>query len=700
MADKINSPVTEYYGENVFNDAVMRRMLKKEVYESLKKTVDGGELLDPAVADEVASAMKEWAIEKGATHFTHWFQPLTGITAEKHEAFISPKPDGTVMMEFSAKELIKGEPDASSFPSGGLRNVFEARGYTAWDCSSPAFIKDNALCIPTVFFSHNGDSLDNKTPLLRSMEAVNRQSLRVLRLLGDKESSRVIASVGAEQEYFLVDRELYEKRLDLKICGRTLFGARAAKGQEMDDHYFGRLRIRVAEYMQELDRELWRFGVASKMRHNEAAPAQHELVPVYSSANVACDNNQIIMETMRRVAKKLGLACLLHEKPFSGVNGSGKHNNWSLCTDKGKNLLNPGKTPEENLSFLVFISAMIKAVDENADLLRFAAATPGNDARLGMAEAPPAIISMFLGDELTELLESVAEAKDFHSHSREKIKLGVSFLPSLPKETTDRNRTSPFAFTGNKFEFRMCSSSASIATPSFIMNAIAADALRQIADRLEAVAEEERTAEVQRIIHDVMRDHSRVIYNGNNYSEEWKKEAEKRGLPNLASSVEAYSALKNKKNIELLVNSGVLTLPEINARLETSYELYSKTVNVEAQIMIHMASRQILPAAYEYAKTLADEALSVKALGLPSDFASEDLEKLLSHISVARKVLSDLDSRLGSTAELTDDDRAFYFHDYVCPKLAILREACDEMERLMPEKEWPFPNYMDLMFGI
>ncbi len=692
--------VTDYYGEYVYNDAAMKRTLPKDIYESLKKTIENGELLDSSIADAVASAMKDWAVEKGATHFTHWFQPLTGITAEKHEAFITPKNDGSVILEFSGKELIKGEPDASSFPSGGLRNVFEARGYTAWDCTSYAFIKDGALCIPTVFFSHNGEALDNKTPLLRSMEAVNKQALRVLRAMGDDKTRRVISNVGAEQEYFLVDRDAYENRLDLKICGRTLFGARSAKGQEMDDHYFGRLRIRVGEFMRELDTELWRLGVASKMRHNEAAPAQHELVPVYASANVASDHNQLIMETMRRVAKKLGLACLLHEKPFEGVNGSGKHCNWSLCTDTGKNLLNPGKTPEDNLSFLAFICAVIKAVDEYPELLRFSAATPGNDERLGMSEAPPAIISMFLGDELTGLLESLASKKEVHTHGAGAVKVGVKSLPELPKENTDRNRTSPFAFTGNKFEFRMCSSSATIATPSFVINTIVAQSLSEIAQRLESVSPDKVEAEIQSIIHDVMRDHGRIIYGGNNYSDEWRAEAKRRGLPELASSVDAYSALKQRKNVEVLTRHKVLTEPEISARLDTAYETYSKTVNIEAQIVSHIAARQILPAANAYVSELAEEALRLKGLELDSSFVKEDIEKLIALIKTAKATLFEVESRLQRTEDLSEEDRAYFFSSYVMPKLRIVREACDDMERIIPEGKWPMPNYMDLMYGV
>ncbi len=692
--------VTDYYGEYVYNDAAMQSTLPKDIYESLKKTIENGELLDSSIADAVASAMKDWAVEKGATHFTHWFQPLTGITAEKHEAFITPKKDGSVILEFSGKELIKGEPDASSFPSGGLRNVFEARGYTAWDCTSYAFIKDGALCIPTVFFSHNGEALDNKTPLLRSMEVINKQALRVLRLMGDTKTKRVISNVGAEQEYFLVDRDAYEKRLDLKICGRTLFGARSAKGQEMDDHYFGRLRLRVGEFMRELDSELWKLGVASKMRHNEAAPAQHELVPVYASANVASDHNQLIMETMRRVAKKLGLACLLHEKPFEGVNGSGKHCNWSLCTDTGKNLLNPGKTPEDNLSFLAFICAVIKAVDEYPELLRFSAATPGNDERLGMSEAPPAIISMFLGDELAELLNGIANEKAVHSHGAESIKVGVKSLPDLPKENTDRNRTSPFAFTGNKFEFRMCSSSATIATPSFVINTIVADSLSWIADRLESVEAGKVEAELQSIIHEVIRDHGRIIYGGNNYSDEWRAEAKRRGLPELKSSVDAYSALKQKKNVEVLTKNKVLTEPEISARLDTAYETYSKTVNIEAQIVSHIASRQILPAANTYVSELAEEAIKLEKLGLDASFVKVDIENLVNLIKMAKALVCEVETRLPRSAELEKEDRAYFFSSYVMPKMRSIREACDDIERLMPENKWPMPNYMDLMYGV
>ena len=692
--------IPEIYGEYVFNDAVMKKTLPQKIYASLRSTIDRGEWLDASIADDVAAALKDWAIGKGATHFTHWFQPLTGVTAEKHEAFLSPESDGTVMMKFSGKELIKGEPDASSFPSGGLRNVFEARGYTAWDCTSPAFIKDNTLYIPTVFFSHNGDSLDNKTPLLRSMEAVNRQALRVLRLLGDDKTERVIANVGAEQEYFLISREDYENRPDLKICGRTLFGARSAKGQEMDDHYFGRLRLKVSEYMRELDSELWKFGVPSIIRHNEAAPAQHELVARYASANVACDHNQLIMETMRKVAKKLGLAVLLHEKPFEGVNGNGKHNNWSLSTDSGKNLLNPGKTPEENISFLVFLSAMISGVDEYADLLRFSAATPGNDERLGMSEAPPAIISMFLGDELTEILSSIGNDGSFHSHGTEKISAGVRSLPDLPKETTDRNRTSPFAFTGNKFEFRMCSSSASIATPSFIMNTIAAEGLSEIAERLEKVPCDKRTDEVQNIIRDIMEKHGRIIYNGNNYSDKWKEEAEKRGLPNLPSFVEACSALKNEKNIKLLAKHGVLTEAEISARLETSYETYAKTVNLEAQVMTHMAFRRIIPSVNSYISSLAEEAIRLEKLGLNSAIVKSDVEKLLSLLTKAKDGFDELETLLPKASELPFDEKAFFFRENVVPVLRKIREACDDTERIMPSEKWQIPSYMDIMYRV
>lgn len=696
MSEKVN----EFYGEYVFSDAVMQKTLPKKVYESLRRTIDNGTLLDSSIADDVAAALKNWAIEKGATHFTHWFLPLTGVTAEKHEAFISPQRDGSVIMEFSGKELIKGEPDASSFPSGGLRNVFEARGYTAWDCTSPAFVKDCTLYIPTVFFSHNGEALDNKTPLMRSVEAVSKQSIRVLRLLGDSKSSRVFSNIGAEQEYFLIDRGLYEKRLDLKICGRTLFGARSPKGQEMDDHYFGRLRLRVGEYMRDLDSELWKYGVASKIRHNEAAPSQHELVPVFASANIACDHDQIIMETMRRVAKTHKMACLLHEKPFEGVNGSGKHNNWSLCTDTGKNLFLPGKTPEDNISFLVFVTAVIWAVDEYAELLRFAAATPGNDERLGMSEAPPAIISMFLGDELTSILNSIAENREFHSKKGEKIDIGVECLPNLPKETTDRNRTSPFAFTGNKFEFRMCSSQASIATPGFIINTVVAETLSRIADRLESVSESEIGEEVRRIIADVMDKHGRIIYNGNNYSKEWRIEAEKRGLPDLSCAVEAYSALKIAKNSEVLIKNGVLSESEISARLETAYDMYSKTVNIEAQIMNHMATRQILPAANGYCSELAKEALRLEQLGIDNAVVKEDIAKLVSLITCAKSVMNELNERLSKAQELSSADKAFFFREYVMAKLRVLREACDDMERILPSDKWPMPNYMELMYSI
>ncbi|MDK2805594.1 MAG: glutamine synthetase [Thermoanaerobacterium sp.] len=603
------------FGENVFNDAVMRERLPKQTYNALRKTIDEGLPLDPKVADVVANAMKDWAIEKGATHFTHWFQPLTGITAEKHESFISPTPDGKVITEFSGKELIKGEPDASSFPSGGLRATFEARGYTAWDCTSPAFVKDNVLYIPTAFCSYTGEALDLKTPLLRSMEALSKQALRVLRLFGNTTSKKVITTVGPEQEYFLIDKKLYEKRKDLILTGRTLFGSKSPKGQEMEDHYFGTIRERVSTFMKELNEELWKLGISAKTEHNEVAPAQHELAPIFNTTNIATDHNQLTMDTMKKVALRNDLVCLLHEKPFAGVNGSGKHNNWSMSTDDGLNLLDPGTTPHENAQFLVFLCSVIKAIDEYADLLRVSCATPGNDHRLGANEAPPAIISIFLGEQLTDILEQISESGSAtNSKQGGELKIGVTTLPTLHKDSTDRNRTSPFAFTGNKFEFRMVGSSSSIATANYILNTIVAEVLSEVADRLENA--NNFNEEVQKILKEIVTNHKRVIFNGNGYSEEWVKEAEKRGLPNISSTVDAIPALLKDKNVKVMEKHGVLSKVELESRYEIMLENYAKTINIEALTMLDIAKRQLLPAVIKFIKEVADSVNAAKSTGL------------------------------------------------------------------------------------
>jgi glutamine synthetase len=586
---------------NVFGDVVMRTRLPKNIYKALRKTIDEGLPLAPEVADIVANAMKDWAIERGATHFTHWFQPMTGITAEKHDSFISPTADGRIIMEFSGKELIKGEPDASSFPSGGLRSTFEARGYTAWDCTSPAFFKDNTLCIPTAFCSYTGEALDKKTPLLRSMEALSKQAVRVLRLLGNTTATRVVAMVGPEQEYFVIDKKLYERRKDLILTGRTLFGAKPPKGQELEDHYFGNLKERIASFMAESDQELWKLGVLAKTKHNEVAPAQHELAPIYTTTNIATDHNQLMMETLKKVANRHGLVCLLHEKPFAGINGSGKHNNWSMAANDGQNLLDPGKTPHDNEQFLLFLAAVIQAVDEYADLLRVSTANPGNDHRLGANEAPPAIISIFLGEQLTDILEQIENGGAKSSKVGGELKLGVITLPALPKDSTDRNRTSPFAFTGNKFEFRMVGSSASIAEPNTALNTIAAEILSRIATRLEKAKNID--AEVQSIVTEIVKKHKRVIFNGNNYTDEWVKDAEKRGLPNIKSTVAAIPVLISEKSVKVYEKHSVLSKEELHSRYEIYLENYTKTVNIEALTMLEIAKRQILPASLIFAGT-------------------------------------------------------------------------------------------------
>lgn len=694
--------LSNIYGSNVFNDAVMKERLPKATYKALKKTIDEGLPLDPSVAEVVANAMKDWAIEKGATHFTHWFQPMTDITAEKHDSFISPTSDGKVILEFSGKELIKGEPDASSFPSGGLRATFEARGYTAWDCTSPAFYKDGTLYIPTAFCSYTGEALDKKTPLLRSMEALSKQAVRILRLFGNTTATKITTTVGPEQEYFLIDKELYDLRKDLIFTGRTLFGGKPPKGQELEDHYFGTLKERISAFMKELDEECWKLGIAAKTKHNEVAPAQHELAPIFSTTNIATDHNQLTMEIMKKVALRHGLVCLLHEKPFAGVNGSGKHNNWSMSTNDGQNLLDPGHTPHENAQFLLFLTAVIKAVDEYADLLRASAATPGNDHRLGANEAPPAIISIFLGDQLTDILEQIENnGGATTSLQGGLLKIGVTTLPALPKDSTDRNRTSPFAFTGNKFEFRMVGSSASIASPNFVLNTIVAEVLSQIADKLEKSSDID--SEIQKIIHEIVKNHKRIIFNENNYSEEWVVEAEKRGLPNIRNTVDAVKAFVAPKNIEILVKHGVLSKVELESRYEIALENYSKTINIEALTMLDMAKRQILPAAINFAGNLADTINSIKATGVGADITAEtELLKEVSTITASfKKNIAILDQKLDKASSAGDThEQAKLYRDEVFTQMAVLRADADQLENIIDEEIWPLPTYGDLLFRI
>ncbi|MCX7747278.1 MAG: glutamine synthetase III [Clostridia bacterium] len=698
--------LSNIYGSNVFNDSVMRERLPKATYKALRKTIDDGISLDPTVAEVVANAMKDWAIEKGATHFTHWFQPMTGITAEKHDSFISPTSDGKVIMEFSGKELIKGEPDASSFPSGGLRATFEARGYTAWDCTSPAFLKEDAagvtLCIPTAFCSYTGEALDKKTPLLRSMEVISKQAIRVLRLFGNTTATRVITTVGAEQEYFLIDKGLYDQRKDLIYTGRTLFGAKPPKGQELEDHYFGTIKDRISAFMKELDIELWKLGVSAKTKHNEVAPAQHELAPIFSTTNIATDHNQLTMETMKRVANRHGLVCLLHEKPFAGVNGSGKHNNWSLSTNDGQNLLDPGNTPHDNAQFLVFLCAVIKAVDDYADLLRVSAANPGNDHRLGANEAPPAIISIFLGEQLTDILEQIEKGEALQSKQGGELRIGVSTLPSLPKDSTDRNRTSPFAFTGNKFEFRMVPSSGSIAAPNFTLNTIVAEILSQIAERLEKA--QDFNTEMQKLLQEIVAKHKRIIFNGNNYSEDWVKEAEARGLPNIKSSVASIPAIIAEKNIEVMAKHKVLSKTEMESRYEISLENYIKTINIEALTMLEMAKRQLLPASIKFATKLAESINTIKSTGVNADISaqSELLVELSAVIASFRKNIINLEKSVADAVQMHNDSYklACYYRDDVFSKMGMLRIDGDKLETLVDEEFWPIPTYGDLLFKV
>lgn len=696
------SHLSEIFGSNVFNDAVMRERLPKATYKALRKTIDDGLPLNLEIAEVVASCMKDWAIEKGATHYSHWFQPMTGITAEKHDSFINPTNDGKVILEFSGKELIKGEADGSSFPSGGLRVTFEARGYTAWDCTSPAFLKNDTLYIPTAFCSYTGDTLDKKTPLLRSMECLSKNVLRVLRLFGNETATKVIATVGPEQEYFLIDKKMYDQRKDLLFTGRTLFGSMAPKGQEMDDHYYGSIKPRVSAFMKDLDEELWKLGISAKTEHNEVAPAQHELAPIFTTANIATDHNQLTMELMKTVALKHGLVCLLHEKPFAGVNGSGKHNNWSISTNDGQNLLEPGKTPHENAQFLVFLCSVIKAVDEYADLLRLAGANPGNDHRLGANEAPPAIISIFLGDELTRILEQIACGEDCSSSVFGKVKVGVTTLPALPQDSTDRNRTSPFAFTGNKFEFRMVGSSASIASPNFFLNTIVSEVLEQFADRLEKA--DDFSAEINAIIKDVVKKNGRVIFNGNGYSEEWVVEAEKRGLPNLKSYVDAITSLHVEKNMVVMEKHKVFSRNEMNSRYEISLEKYIKTINIEALTMLEMSKRQILPAAIKFSTDVANSINQIKSCGVDVDISAniELLKETTTLTSQLKREISDLETKLNKAQEHFESsyEHAVYYKDVVFTQMGTLRIVADKLECIVDSKLWPFPTYADILFNV
>lgn len=704
MSEKLN--VTALFGANVFSDKVMEERLPKKVYKELRKTIDEGKDLDYMTAEVVAEAMKDWAVEKGATHYTHWFQPLTGFTAEKHDSFITaPNSDGKVLMSFSGKELIKGEPDASSFPSGGLRATFEARGYTAWDCTSPAFVRQDAagatLCIPTAFCSYTGEALDQKTPLLRSMEAINIQSLRLLKLFGNTTSKKVTPSVGPEQEYFLVDSEKFLQRKDLIYTGRTLFGAMPPKGQEMDDHYFGTIRQRIAGFMKDVNIELWKLGVSAKTQHNEVAPAQHELAPIYAEANIAVDHNQLVMQTLKRVACQHGMKCLLHEKPFAGVNGSGKHNNWSITTDDGINLLEPGKTPHENIQFLLVLSCIISAVDKHAGLLRESAADPGNDNRLGANEAPPAIISIFLGDQLEDVVEQLISTGNATSSKKSGVlSTGVSTLPDLMKDATDRNRTSPFAFTGNKFEFRMVGSRDSIGSPNTVLNTIVAEAFCDACDELEA-ADDFATA-VHNLIKKNLSEHQRVIFNGNGYSDEWVEEAERRGLPNIKSMVEAIPELTKEENVVMFEKFGVFTKAELESRAEVKYENYAKTINIEAKAMIDIAAKQIVPAVIKYAKSLADSVNAIKAAGIEEVSVETELlaetSALLKETQVALKNLIDTDAKACGMED--GAAQAAFYHDEVMKAMSELRAPVDKLEMIVDKEMWPMPSYGDLIFEV
>ncbi len=695
------SNVPEIFGSMVFNDTVMKEKLPKETYKALRKTREQGKPLDPQVANVVANAMKDWAVEKGATHFTHWFQPMTGITAEKHDSFISPVDNGKVIMEFSGKELIKGEPDASSFPSGGLRATFEARGYTAWDPTSDAFIKDGSLCIPTAFCSYGGEALDKKTPLLRSMDAIDKQAMRILKLFGNTTAHRVITTVGPEQEYFLIDKAMYEKRKDLIYTGRTLFGSKPPKGQELEDHYFGVIKPRVSAFMKDLDEELWKLGILAKTKHNEVAPSQHELAPIFTTSNVATDHNQLTMEIMKKVATKHDLTCLLHEKPFAGVNGSGKHNNWSISTDTGVNLLEPGDSPRENAQFLLFLAAIIKAVDEHQDLLRISVASAGNDHRLGANEAPPEIVSMFLGDELTDIMKSIEDGSVYDKKDRAFMKIGVDVLPTFPKDSTDRNRTSPFAFTGNKFEFRMLGSTVSISCPNIMLNTIIADALCGFADELEK-AGDFNTA-LTELIKKTVKEHKRIVFNGNNYSDEWVVEAQKRGLLNLRSTADALPYYISDANIALFEKYSVFTKTEIHSRYEIQLENYFKQVHIEALTMVDMIKKDILPAACSYMKDISKEAINKKQLC--ADISCELEETLLKKLS---DLTATLYKKMETLSESVADDKEFadvleeakYYRNTVFAQMEDTRATADEIESLVGAKYWPYPTYGDLLFSV
>ena len=697
--------VADIFGENVFNDTVMQERLPKKVYKNLRKTIEEGKDLDLETADVIAHEMKEWAIEKGATHYTHWFLPLTGVTAEKHDSFISaPLPSGKVLMTFSGKELIKGEPDASSFPSGGLRATFEARGYTAWDCTSPAFVRQDAggatLCIPTAFCSYTGEALDQKTPLLRSMEAINKEALRLLRLFGNTTSKKVTPSVGAEQEYFLVDADKFEQRKDLIYTGRTLFGAMPPKGQELDDHYFGTIRQRIASFMRDVNIQLWKVGVTAKTQHNEVAPAQHELAPIYSEANIAVDQNQLTMQTLKRVACQHGMKCLLHEKPFAGVNGSGKHNNWSITTDDGINLLEPGKTPHENTQFLLVLACILKAVNVHADLLRESAADPGNDHRLGANEAPPAIISIFLGEQLEDVVDQlISTGEATHSLNGGKLDTGVSTLPELSKDATDRNRTSPFAFTGNKFEFRMVGSRDSIANPNIVLNTIVAEAFADACDILEKA--DDFDLAVHDLIKEYLTDNQRIIFNGNGYSDEWVAEAERRGLPNIKSMVEAIPAITTDKSIKLFERFSVFTKAELESRAEIQYEAYAKAINIEARTMIDMASKQFLPAFIKYTKTLADTVLAVKEAGVDAAVQTEALKEVSALMAETKAALDVLVKVTDEAAAKEEGEvQANFYHSDVVPAMEALRAPVDKLEMIVDKEAWPMPSYGDLIFEV
>ncbi|MCI7759285.1 MAG: glutamine synthetase III [[Eubacterium] saphenum] len=700
MEEKKFDVVAEF-GVDVFNEETMQQRLPKNVFKALKKTMTEGKELDSSIADIVANAMKDWAIEKGATHYTHWFQPMTGITAEKHDSFISPNGDGTVIMEFSGKELIKGEPDASSFPSGGIRATFEARGYTAWDPTSYAFVKGGSLYIPTAFYSYSGEALDKKTPLLRSMDVVSDAALRILKLFGNTTSKRVVATVGAEQEYFLVNKETYDQRKDLIFTGRTLFGAPAPKGQELDDHYFGVIKDRVAEYMKDLDERLWKLGITSKTKHNEVAPAQHENAPIFAPANLATDQNQLTMELMKKVALEHGLVCLLHEKPFAGINGSGKHDNWSLSTDDGKNLLDPGKSPMQNAQFLTFLAAIIKAVDEYSDLLRLSVASPGNDHRLGANEAPPAIISIFLGEELQAVVDALVEGKEYTSNGKQMFNVGVSSLPDFPKDSTDRNRTSPFAFTGNKFEFRMVGSNLNIAGPNTILNTIVANSLTEFADELEKVSPENFNEALHDLLVKTITEHKRVIFNGNGYGDEWPIEAEKRGLLNLKSTVDAIPCLTAEKNVKLFKKFGVYSEVELHARQEILLENYSKVINIEALTAADMAKTEILPAVMKFGKEICDIAASKKAVGLEPTVEMATAKKVNDLTAALSEKAAQLsDTVVKAQAVEGEEQKARFYHDEVFSLMQSLRAVADELETIVGEKDWPYPTYDELLFNV